>query len=208
MLIYSFRIDLCLTETFIYNHAYNYFNYYNGADMNTELDKVKSTITISLGLKNRLRDAKGSSSYEEYIAQLLRTKNDINKDNYIELQKFQRKEKVYSFDNLKIVFSYNKYNQSPNFVFDIQVGNIRQDGQNIISISFGNDELQSGYRLYFELLTLAIQNEIEPMFKHNGRFEDYYSWQKEFDLLGISKKSFENDVMEKLNDFKNGVHYK
>jgi hypothetical protein len=93
-------------------------------------------------------------------------------------------------------------------VFDIQVGNVRQDGQNILSISFGNDELQSGYKLYFELLTLTIQTEIESLFKHKGRFEDYYSWQKEFDRLGLSTKAFENDVMEKLNEFKNGVHYK
>lgn len=177
--------------------------------MNTELDKVKSTITISLGLKNRLRDVKGSSSYEEYIAQLLRMRNELaHNGNYIELQKFQRKEKVYSSDDLKVVFSYNKYNQSPNFVFDIQVSNIRQDGQNILTISFGNDELQSGYRLYFELLTLAIQTEIEPLFKHKGRFEDYYSWQKEFERLGLSSKAFENDVMEKLNDYKNGVLFK
>ena len=177
--------------------------------MNTELDKIKSTITISLGLKNRLRDVKGSSSYEEYIAQLLRMRNEIAQNNdYIELQKFQRREKVYSFNNLKIIFLYNKYNQSPNFVFDIQVSNIRQDGQNIISVSYGNDELQSGYKLYFELLTLAIQTEIEPLFKHKGRFEDHYSWKKEFERLGLSTKAFETDVMEKLNEFKNGVHFK
>jgi hypothetical protein len=177
--------------------------------MNSELDKVKSTITISLGLKNRLRDAKGSASYEEYIAQILRTRNELtHKDNYIELQKFQRREKVYSFDNFKVVFSYNKYNNSPNFVFDIQIINIREDGQPILSIFFGNEQLQSGYKLYFELLTLAIQTELEPLFKHKGRFEDYYLWQKEFERFGLSKKAFENDVMEKLNDFKNGVHYK
>jgi hypothetical protein len=177
--------------------------------MNTELDKVKSTITISLGLKNRLRDAKGSSSYEDFIGQMLRSRNELaHNDNYIELQKFQRREKVYSFADLKVIFSYNKYNQSPNFVFDIQVGNIRQDGQNILSINFGNDELQSGYKLYFELLTLAIQTELEPLFKHKGRFEDYYLWQKEFELLNLPKKAFENDIMEKLNDFKSGVHFK
>jgi len=99
--------------------------------MYTELDKVKSTITISLGLKNRLRDAKGSDSYEAYIAKLLRMKNEY-KDNYIELQKFQRKEKVYSFDDKKVIFSYNKYNRSENFVFDIKITNIRQDGKNIL----------------------------------------------------------------------------
>ncbi|MFH1072732.1 MAG: hypothetical protein V1743_04860 [Nanoarchaeota archaeon] len=176
--------------------------------MNTELDRVKSTITISLGLKNRLRDAKGSASYEECIAQLLRTRNErAHKDNYIELQKFQRKEKVYSFDEYKIVFSYNKYNQSENFVFDIHINNMREEGRNILSISFGNEQLQFGYALYFELLTLAIQTEREPLFKHKGRFEDYYLWQKEFERLGLSKKAFENDVMEKLNEYKSGVYF-
>ncbi len=177
--------------------------------MNTELDSVKSTITISLGLKNRLREIKGSISYEEFISQLLREKNELaNKSNYIELQKFKRKERVYSFDEFKVVFSYNEYNRSSNFIFDIQINNIRQEGNNIMSISFGNDELRAGYKLYFELLSLAIQTEIESLFKHNGRIEDYYSWRKEFELLGISAKAFENDVMEKLNDFKNGVLFK
>ena len=37
-----------------------------------ELDRIKSTITISLGLKNRLREAKGGASYEVFIAHLLR----------------------------------------------------------------------------------------------------------------------------------------
>jgi len=176
--------------------------------MNTELDKVKSTITISLGLKNRMRDLKGGASYESFIAQLLRSRNElVHGNNYVEIQKVQRKEKVYSFDTFKVVFSYNKYNQSPNFVFDIQITNIREEGKNILNIHFGNDKLKSGYKLYFELLTVAIQNEIEPLFKHHGRFEDYGLWKKEFGLLGLSKKSFETDVMEKLYDYKNGVHY-
>lgn len=177
--------------------------------MNTELDKVKSTITISLGLKNRLRDVKGSASYEDCIAQLLRARNkSAHKENYIELQKFQRREKVYSFDEYKVVFSYNKYNQSENFIFDIQINKIREEGKTILSIHFGNEPLQSGYKLYFALLTLAIQTELEPLFKHKGRFEDYYLWQKEFERLGLSVKAFENDVMEKLNDYKTGVCFK
>lgn len=197
------------SETFIYYNALHYYNYINGEVMNTELDKVKSTVTISLGLKNRLREAKGSASYEAFISQLIRTRNELtHKDNYIELQKFQRKEKVYSFEDFKVVFSYNKYNQSQNFVFDIQISKIREEGRNILTISFGNGQLQSEYKMYFGLLTLAIQSEIEPLFKHNGRFEDYGLWKKEFRLLGLPEKAFENDVMEKLNDYKNGVHYK
>jgi hypothetical protein len=186
--------------------------------MNTKLDKVKSTITISLGLKNRLRDAKGNSSYEEFIAQLLRVRNEVVHGNYLEVQKFERKEIVYSFENIKVVFSFNKYNRSKNFMFDIQINTIRENGKKYLSVEFLNiaigkidnrsEPLVFGYKLYFELLTLAIQSEIEPLFKHKGRFEDYYSWQREFESLGLSNRAYENDVMEKLNDFKNGVHYK
>src|SRR3989339_825712 len=86
--------------------------------------------------------------------------------------------------------------------------NSRERRRFILLIAFGNDELQSGYRSYFELLALAIKTEIEPLFKHRGRFEDYYSWQKEFERLGLSRASFENDVMEKLNDYENKVYYK
>ncbi len=45
--------------------------------MNTELDRIKSTITISLGTKNRLRELKGSQSYENFINYLLRTRNEV-----------------------------------------------------------------------------------------------------------------------------------
>jgi hypothetical protein len=201
-------MNLLSIETFIYNNALHYLNYIN-ANMETELDKVKSTITISLGLKNRLRDAKGSASYEAYIAQLLRARNELaHKDNYIELQKFERRDKVYSDDNLKVVFSYNKYNPSKNFIFDIKIVNIRQEGRTILTLSFGDEQLRSGYKLYFELLALAIQVEIEPLFKHNGRFEDYGLWRKEFGLLGLKKAAFDSDVMEKLLEYKSGVHYK
>jgi len=122
------------------------------------------------------------------------------------LQKFERREIVYSFEDYKVIFSCNKYNRSLNFVFDIQINNIRQGGKKILDLKY--NDVQSGYRLYFELLALAIQNEIEPLFKHKGRFEDYYSWQKEFERLGLSAKAFDNDVMERLNDFKSGVHYR
>lgn len=36
------------------------------------LDKIKTTITISMGMKNRLRKYKGGASYEQYIGYLLR----------------------------------------------------------------------------------------------------------------------------------------
>ncbi|HLD18430.1 MAG TPA: hypothetical protein VJB90_00260 [Candidatus Nanoarchaeia archaeon] len=191
------------------------------------MDKIKSTITISLGSKNRLRELKGGSSYEQYINYLMRLRNQSahNGENYIELQKFNRKKGIYSFENFKILFNYNQFNNSPNFFFDISLDSIRENGEKTsiqvlfkkikennnrpFSGSDGDPELVNPhtgeYKLYFQLLTVAIQNEVEPLFKHNGRFEDHFSWEQEFNLLNLPKKSFEEDVMEKLRNYKNGL---
>jgi len=87
-----------------------------------------------------------------------------------------------------------------NFIFDIQINTVRENGK---KISFNNFKRKNPleYKLYFELLKTAIQNEIEPLFRHKGRFEDYFSWEQEFRMLNISKKSFEEDVMDRLNNY-------
>ena len=50
-----------------------------------ELDQIKSTITISLGTKNRIRQMKGGQSYEEFINHLIRLRNQTvhNGGNFI-----------------------------------------------------------------------------------------------------------------------------
>lgn len=183
--------------------------------MNSELDRIKSTITISLGAKNRLREIKGSQSYENYINYLIRMRNQTahKADNLIELQKFRRKKGIYSFKNYKILFSYNEYNNSPNFIFDIKIETVRKDGKKIFFEWFlervsgtedrkNPESLKVEYGTHFELLKIAIQNEIEPLFKHRSRFEDYYSWRSEFRMLNLSRKSFDEDVMSKLEDYR------
>ena len=200
--------------------------------MKSELDKIKSTITLSLGTKNRLRKLKGNLTYEEFINKLLRSKNEIvHSNNYIEVQKFIRKDLVYSSDNLQVVFSFNQYNYSPNFIFDIKIKSVRENGKRIISglgfksntfppaygfesnIShphFGvkSTRIYYDYKIYFDILTLTIQNEIDIIFKHKGRWEDYDLWKIEFEKLGLSKNAFENDVMEKLDDYISGIEFK
>jgi hypothetical protein len=185
--------------------------------MKTELDKIKSTITISLGSKNRIRKLKGSMSYEDYFNFLLRKVNGgkIADANYVEVQEIKRKEGVYSIDNFKMIFSYNPYNDSPNFQFDISIDKARKDGSlipakecmGLIAKSLNKNSLDTEYRLYFELLSLAIKQEIEPSFKHKGRFEDYFNWKEEFSMLGLPDTAFEEDVMQKLNNYKNGLNY-
>ncbi len=180
--------------------------------MITELDNVKSTITISLGTKNRLRNLKGSRNYEDFINYLIRLRNESVYEpiiNTIEFQQFQRKKGLFYHDNFNILFSYNKYNRSPNFRFDITIEVIRENGQKInlnefirkLSNNSNKDYLNIEYRLYFQLLEKTIQEEIEPRYKHNGRFEDYFSWEKELEILNMPKKAFEEDVMEKLRQF-------
>jgi hypothetical protein len=179
--------------------------------MATELDRIKSTITISFGTKNRLRALKGSYSYEEYINHLIRSRNKTaQEENMIELQKFTKKQAIHTTGRYKILFEYNQFSSSPNFIFDIKINIIREEGKIIplgefLTISAQKKDLRDReYSIYFELLQTAIQKEIEPLFKHNGRFEDHFSWQKEFEMLNLPKRAFEEDVMDKLNSYRYG----
>jgi hypothetical protein len=182
--------------------------------MNTELDKVKSTITISLGTKNRLRELKGNKSYEDFINYLLRTRNELmHNNNTIEIQKFKRIKGIYKFSNYSILFSYNKPNNSPHFIFDISIETIRYRGNKIKHKHFlkktlkisDKDEIQLESDLYFRLLTISINDSIDHLFKHKGRNEDHYLWKQEFETLNLPKSSFENDVIEKLNEFQSNI---
>lgn len=200
--------------------------------METKLDKVKTTITISLGTKNRLRALKGSASYEGYINYLLRkderktysqsiTSNSYItiSDNTIDVNLMERKTAVYSFEEYKTVFSYNRFNKSNNFQFDIKIDKVTKTGESTelptfffeikdkINTNKKNDLLTAEYRIYFELLSQAIKNEIEPQFKHHGTFEDYFSWKEELRILGLPDSSFNEDILQKLENFKRGQHY-
>ena len=182
--------------------------------MNSALDRIKSTITISLGTKNRLRVLKGSESYEEFINYLIRLRDQTTHktDNFLEIQKFIRKKGIYSFEGFKIIFSYNQYNGSQNFIFDISIDKIRENGKIVpfskyikeLSHITKKDFTEIEYRAYFQLLQIAVQKEIDSLFKHKGRFEDYFSWEQEFKMLNLPEKSFEEDVMDKLNNFRQG----
>lgn len=180
--------------------------------METELDNIKSTITISLGTKNKLRKLKGGNSYENIINHLIILKNQVShhSENVIELQQFKRKSGIYSFKQFKVLFLYNTFTESRNFIFDIRIKTAREAGKRIPIKEFirrfnqDNDLLRTEYHIYFQLLETAIRKEIEPLFKHNGRFEDYFSWKEEFNMLNLSKRTFEEDVMDKLKNYKYG----
>jgi hypothetical protein len=184
--------------------------------MISELDKIKSTITISLGTKNRLRDLKGSESYEDFINHLIRLRNDLAhgkeislSKNRIELSKTKRKKAIYSFNTFKVVFTYNTYNNSSNFIFDPAIEKISYKGKEIskdyvldgLSAELTNKtRSENECMIYFKLLEKAIQEEIDPMFKHKGRIEDYYLWKKEINNLNLPKSVYEEDIIEKLNE--------
>jgi len=154
-------------------------------------------------------------SYEEYINYLIRTKdnNKITSKNHIELQKIKRKKAIHTLDKYKIIFSYNEYNHSDHFQFDIEIEMVRKKGTPIPVHQFleehnmNNSSLKTEFSVYFKLLEYAIQKELEPIFTHKGRFEDHYSWKKEFQNLGLPSSSFEEDVAVKLHNYQKGLHY-
>ena len=186
--------------------------------MITALDKVKSTITLSLGTKNKLRTLKGNQSYENFINYLIRLRNEkvhvvVDTNAIIDFQQYQRKKSVLHLNNFNILFSYNKFNHSLNFRFDVAIEIVRENGKKIefseltqkLSNLLNKENLILEYKLYFQLLEKAIQEEIELRFRHNGRFEDYFSWEREIEILFLPKKVFEEDVLEKLRQYESRV---
>lgn len=191
----------------------------------SELDNVKTTITLSMGTKNRLRSIKGNMGYEDFINYLINMKNGFfhsKMPNAIELIKFERDESTFSEENHKIIFSYNKFIYSNSFRFDIKIESAICGGKRIPCKNFfennksckkgskimvyekKNDYLSIDANIYFKILSQAIRQEILSTFKHNGTFKDYFSWKNEFKMLGLPNSAFEEDVMEKLESFHGG----
>ena len=193
--------------------------------MRTELDKIPSTITISMGLKNRIRKLKGNRTYEEYLSQLIRMRHkDTHSVNKIEITEFERKSLTYFDYGYNILFDYNKLIASTNHIFDIRIKRVIEKGKEIsfnemvnkIKMRREKQEIKKNsktinaisYEIYFQLLHICIKEETKISFKHKSRIEDYDAWQQEFQNLGLSKKAYEYDVRDKLVDYESGVAFK
>ncbi|MFH1589698.1 MAG: hypothetical protein ABIB43_03990 [archaeon] len=184
--------------------------------MKTELDRIPSTITLSLGLKNRIRKLKEDMTYEQYLTQLIRLRNElVHSANKIELVEFERRNLIFFYAGFKVLFDYNKLNNSSSHIFDIRIKRVLYKGEKsnlkeLIDAYKEKDRsfLVKSYCLYFEFLNIVIREETKLQFNHRGRFEDYYLWEQEFKKAGLSKKSYEYDVKDRLIDYESGVEFR
>jgi hypothetical protein len=180
----------------------------------SKLDFVKTSLSVSMRTKNDLKKLKGGLSYDDYIRSLIRNQSktgSFNNSNMISYEKFERRKELFRENDLQILFSYNEFKDSQNFRFDIKIETVRIDGKEI-SIKDYVSKDYNHYGHYFQMLEIAIRKEIEPMFnfKKYGRndYMDYLAWKHNFTLLGLSNKAFEEDVMEKMNDYLKGSEHK
>jgi len=170
-------------------------------DYKMNLDDIKTTITISMGTKNRLRELKGPLSHEEYLKKLLNQGN-----NWIEVTKFKRKKMIYIAFGLRFLFSYNKFVRSKNFRFDISVQSVYYlDGKSksykkYLDAFPGTLKNLTEKQNYFWILEYLIKNELDSQFRHKGTVDDSETWKKEFDILNLPDICFKEDVLDKLNE--------
>ncbi|MHA1691934.1 MAG: hypothetical protein ACTSU7_09900 [Candidatus Heimdallarchaeaceae archaeon] len=169
-------------------------------------DYVTTSVAVTMRTKNDLKELKGSKSYEEFLREMMRNhRNQVAhgkvSGNVIETVKFERAISITRKDDLSLTFSYNKFIPSELFRFDIAIDSIRKKGKKISFETYAKNN--DAYEDYFAMLAHAIRQEIEPMFtfRKYGRedYKDYMAWKKRFQTLGLSKTSFEEDVMDKLN---------
>ena len=184
--------------------------------MRKEFDNITSTISVSMGLKNRIRKLKGSMTYEQYLNHLLRHQDEPTRNetaNRIEIARFDRKTLVNYYGDYKLLIEYNELTDSDNHIFDISIERVLHQGQDTTMDEFLNiygsnqGKVAKSYDLYFQLLETVINQETKIRFKHKGRFEDREQWKKEFDNLELTRKAYEYDVQNKLTDYESGVAF-
>ena len=183
----------------------------------TEFDNITSTISVSMGLKNRIRKLKGSMTYEQYLNHILRNQDEPTRNetaNRIEIARFDRKTLVHNHGEYKLILQYNEPTDSDNHIFDISIERVLHKGQDTTMDEFlkayqskHEGKVAKSYDLYFQLLETVINRETKIRFKHKGRIEDHEQWKKEFDNLGLTRKAYEYDIQDKLTDYESGVAF-
>ncbi len=186
--------------------------------MRTEFDNITSSISISMGLKNRIRKLKGSMTYEQYLNHILRNQKEPPKETphntMIEIARFDRKTLVHNHGDYKLLLQYNEPTDSDNHIFDISIERVLHKGRETTMDEFlkayqskHEGKVAKSYEIYFQLLETVINRETKIRFKHKGRMEDHEQWKKEFDNLGLTRKAYEYDIQDKLADYESGVAF-
>lgn len=167
---------------------------------------IPTSITISMGLKNRIRERKGERTYEEFLTQLLEEKQQDIPRNRIELTQFNRKTFVTDWKDQRIQVKYNELIPSPSHRFDIQIVRTLREGKPLRPEDI-RETVQESYERYFTILQKVISKEKKMRFTHKGRIEDADRWKEEFRRVGLSRIAYEDDVAEKLQEYEQGIPF-
>ncbi|OIO64377.1 hypothetical protein AUJ68_06475 [Candidatus Woesearchaeota archaeon CG1_02_57_44] len=165
------------------------------------LDRVATSIPVTMRTKNELKHAKGGLSYEDFIRHLLRiAARQKESTPTLQATTFERAEGYVADAPFGLTFHYNRLLDAENFRFDITLKSVRKDGKKIPLQAYAKQRDPS--KDYFLILEQVIRKEIDPMFvfRKYGKedFRDYQAWKKHFSRLGLHETSFEEDVMEHL----------
>ncbi len=191
-----------------------------------EIDRIPSTITISMGLKNKIRKLKGNRTYEEFLSAIIRNKEEQIEGNSMELIEFERKNLTLFKWSFSILVEYNALNNSRTHIFDTRIKRIIHQGKEInlkkmIKIvaerAFSTDKIINNYKelliyiayekIYKEIIETIIREETKANFSHRGRFVDFELWKKEFENLNLSRKAYETDIYKKIMDYRSGAFF-
>lgn len=181
--------------------------------------------TVNVALKANTKkelDAIGAKkdSYDDIIRKLIRkyyqkVATEINEDmNRIILRKKpKRKINSIKIDEIIIKYSFNipQKNQLQEYEFNIKYENVRRNNKET-NIDYTQSPIEKILD-YARIIEKIIQGHIDPLFKlERINFEKYDEktfrslfdlnwWERKFEIAGLSKNTFREDIKEKFIEF-------
>ncbi len=184
-------------------------------DKRRDINKVKTSLTVKLGTRNRLMDiARKGESFDDVINRLISTneinyrrvaefesilkENDLIADNRIEITEISRGIGSISLgQNEAIRFSYNKPDEivDNNYQMDVIIEDLipRRD-----MLDEYLSDIQRKKEVYFTILERIINLHFDRSFSlpMNKNLLDPYFWKKVWKRIGLSDHSLDHDVIK------------
>ena len=186
-----------------------------------DINKVKTTITLKLGTKNKLLNiANKGESFDDVINRIIRTnemlenKNDkyqqiIGENNITNINRIESYHYNKGISSIKLTddsvirFSYNKPIDlfEEDYTMDIHVDEIFSNNKYQLNMNDITKDKQLYVNIYFRIIEKIINLHFDSSFSLSRRKRkmDPMFWKKTWKRIGLSDHSFNYDIMKFIN---------
>jgi hypothetical protein len=193
---------------------------------NRDTNYIKTSLTLKLGTKDRLQNlAHKGESFDDVINRLIRT-NEIMEERIKEYEALLEKENLLRTNRLEISrsergigsvrlsdgsvvqFSYNKPTNvlDDEYSMDISIDEMIGNKGPQFSVEDLKKDVKKHSQIYFRCVEQVIVRQFDRSFAIplNKNVIDPSYWQKVWDRVGLSGRSYMSDILKYLDEFMGG----